>query len=312
MKRLKLMISVMSALYAVVSCTMDIDLDLDYPMTKEIVVNCLLKNDTIQTLDLTYSSPNIGERLFDEVTAADAKLYCEGEYVGTFIKKKGLGYSLHYTPEVNKSYQLVIDVDGYPQIKASTTFPHNFQFSPRHNNDSNICKSVLYFSVGGNTAPFWIYYTYRGDVYDSKKDVYPIALTGADMFMTQIATDHPRVDNFNAFDRFLFNTRLREHYGYLRIAPSGLERERTDFHLFGYLQWGLVFGMTVSDEYDQYLKSGLEKMMLYYSLNDPRSWFDETVVYSNIENGLGIFGAYNERFYQNHFYDSYTYGSVQN
>lgn len=31
--------------------------------------------------------------------------------------------------------------------------------------------------------------------------------------------------------------------------------------------------------------------------DDPLIWFDQTNVYSNVSNGVGIFGAYNEKFF---------------
>ena len=57
---------------------------------------------------------------------------------------------------------------------------------------------------------------------------------------------------------------------------------------------------TASEEYDRYIKSVIEKKTFYESDDDPVRWFDESSIYSNIENGLGIFAAYNEQeFYSN-------------
>ena len=57
---------------------------------------------------------------------------------------------------------------------------------------------------------------------------------------------------------------------------------------------------SASAEYDRYLKSILEKLKFYEDPDDPARWFDETVIFSNIENGLGIFAAYwQQAFYYN-------------
>ena len=55
-----------------------------------------------------------------------------------------------------------------------------------------------------------------------------------------------------------------------------------------------------SAEYDRYLRSVIEKMLFYESEGDPSAWFEQTVVYSNIEHGLGIFGAYYQTAYYYH------------
>jgi hypothetical protein len=62
---------------------------------------------------------------------------------------------------------------------------------------------------------------------------------------------------------------------------------------------------SASAEYDRYLKSILEKLKFYEDPDDPARWFDETVIFSNIENGLGIFAAYwQQDFYYNNIYPS--------
>ena len=57
----------------------------------------------------------------------------------------------------------------------------------------------------------------------------------------------------------------------------------------------LIIIRSVSPEYDAYLKSTLEKMHAHFSFEDPTSWLEEVDTYSNIEGGLGIFGAWADR-----------------
>ena len=35
-------------------------------------------------------------------------------------------------------------------------------------------------------------------------------------------------------------------------------------------------------------------MLVYQSFEDPTQWLDESEIFSNIENGVGIFGAYTD------------------
>ena len=53
--------------------------------------------------------------------------------------------------------------------------------------------------------------------------------------------------------------------------------------------------------YDQYVKTSLQKVLSVADDTDPAIWFDESSIYSNIKNGKGIFGAYNEEFFRYDF-----------
>jgi hypothetical protein len=68
----------------------------------------------------------------------------------------------------------------------------------------------------------------------------------------------------------------------------------------GALLHAAFYFRSASEEYDRYMKTSCRKMQLYHSESDPVQWFDETVVYSNINGGVGIFAAYNDViFYSN-------------
>lgn len=82
--------------------------------------------------------------------------------------------------------------------------------------------------------------------------------------------------------------------GYLRMLA---DERTTSFYVEGGLYGCVIFFRAFSEDYDRYLKSSISKMLVYESINDPSQWLDESEVYSNIENGLGIFGAYADRRY---------------
>ena len=76
----------------------------------------------------------------------------------------------------------------------------------------------------------------------------------------------------------------------VRMLPNAVPTTFTLYPLYS----SVVSFMAVSEEYDHYLKSSLLKMQAYESFSDPTQWLEENAVYSNIENGVGIFGAYEE------------------
>ena len=62
---------------------------------------------------------------------------------------------------------------------------------------------------------------------------------------------------------------------------------------------------TASAEYDKYIKTSMQKILMRSDETDPGIWFDETKVFSNIDNGTGIFAAYYNQYFNYNDDDSY-------
>lgn len=103
-----------------------------------------------------------------------------------------------------------------------------------------------------------------------------------------IGTDYPRTDQFNM--QATEANKVKLHHHYIRMLPTATPTTFTLYPLYG----SVVSFIAVSKEYDRYLKSSLLKMQAYESFQDPTQWLEENAIYSNIENGVGIFGAYEE------------------
>ncbi|MFV0265536.1 MAG: hypothetical protein ACK5HT_00210, partial [Draconibacterium sp.] len=128
-----------------------------------------------------------------------------------------------------------------------------------------------------------------------------------DQLENSLGTNHPFRDDFNMSDNIMFydtggEGTTTEHVAYLRIRQSenGAENE-ISFYIEGSFRQSLVFFRAVSAEYDLYMKSSVQKMMVYSVFDDPSSWFDENEIYTNINNGLGIFAAYSDHIVQCHY-----------
>lgn len=127
----------------------------------------------------------------------------------------------------------------------------------------------------------------------------PVVEAG-DELESSVGSTHPHADNFNANDRMMFEDKgtTREHIAYIRIAP---QTKAASFYVEASLRTSLVFFRSASEEYDQYMKSSVQKMMVYNAFEDPTQWLDENEVYSNISNGLGVFAAYADRIIPCHY-----------
>ena len=116
----------------------------------------------------------------------------------------------------------------------------------------------------------------------------PVVIRPNYRMLENIGTDYPRTDQFNmqASEADI----VKYHHQYIRMLPTTVPRTFTLYPLFS----SVVSFIAVSEEYDRYLKSSLLKMQAYESFQDPTQWLEENAIYSNIENGVGIFGAYEE------------------
>ncbi len=265
------------------SCVEDIDLSSRYE--RKVVVNCVLEDSDTQTLSLSYNSV-VGSFSHDEITDADVTLSCDREEVGRFEHKSYMRWELAYTPEAGREYTLTVRVPGHEDITASTVMPRACGLSKIRNKGG---QSIRFFSQRGVASPYWIFHlSQQTEEYDPAPKV-----SYTDRLIDDIGTDHPGVDDFNAFDEMMFaGTGLvgttRSHMAYLRIVPDG---DMDSFKVEGQFTSTLVVFRFPSEEYDRYMRSSILKMMSHTDDTDPSRWFEEVSVYSNISGGLGIFGA---------------------
>ncbi len=281
-----------------VSCVKDIDLE--EKREQKIVVNCVLTPDSIQTLSLTYSNP-LNLFYYDEVETATATLYCDSIKVGGFEKTGYSQWQLKHTPEAGRKYQLKVEVPGWPELNASTSMPHAVRIIK---SDGNNTSTRRYFNQYYAETPYWMF------IIAQRKDtimVTPAVMPG-DKMTTSLGTNHLYSDNFNTSDNMMFydtggkDGTTREHIAYIRITqPEEKTEDEIPFYLEGNLHKSLVFFRAASAEYDAYMKSSVQKMMVYDTFDDPSSWFDEDEIYTNIDNGLGIFAAYSDCIVQCHY-----------
>ena len=104
----------------VVSCVKDVVLDaMEEP---QVVVACVLTDDPMQTLRLSFTK---GASLSEAppLTEAKAALYEGDEKIGEFRYNQGDEWTLQYSAVSSHSYRLEVEVPGYERIWAEQTMP---------------------------------------------------------------------------------------------------------------------------------------------------------------------------------------------
>jgi len=268
------------------------------------VVNCVLTNDTIQTLSLTRSVKITDGYAFKEIRDAQITLLADDAKIGEFERISYGNWQLRYQPVAGMKYQLTVQIPNEKELTATTTMPEKNRFVAETENNRFPSKYFRQLTAGN---PCWAFVLSEETLSDDL--MHPVPSSKAKLCV-DIGTDHPLVDRFNE-DGNLFDlvsqATTPAYSFYIRIRPSvSNSEENIPFCVqTNYGDYNYVFFRTASKEYDEYLKSSLFKIFLYRSEDDPIQWFDENRVYSNIINGTGIFAAYNDDYY--YFFDDDKY-----
>lgn len=288
------------------SCVREISLS-EETFKKKIAVSCVLTNKPIQKLSLTWNSNKLNKGFFfEDVKTAKISLFQEDKYIGDFKKTSYGEWTLEHFPEANKQYRLVVEIPDHPTIEATTIMPANgkIQFLGLQNRGE-----LKYFKEPKDlTNPYWCFaltstledFMYAVNLPKLEDDPNP-------KLRDIIHTNHSRADLFNQDSRLfsasgMTDQRMLPFRYYIRIDPSS-EKELPSNTFCVNHRWSMasfVVFWHCSTEFDQYIKSVMQKRSYYTSLNAAQVLFDDVDIYCNIKNGLGIFAAYYEEYFYCH------------
>ena len=278
--RIKYNLILISLFFAFVSC--EKDLNTKVVISPKLCFNCILNPDSLIHGSLSLSQSISEEKTFVKIDHATIELKKDGQLIGT-MQNTGNGiYRLNIKPSSGSFYEISIAAEGLPILHASTTVPEKPPVSYRLDNQE-YQDAGLYSS----------YYTYRITYTIQDKP-------GANRYWHY----KMRYINYNGFYWLFFDinstiiddfnkvTDSSQRYGYyymyyLRINDIQADGKTLTFTDLSYDK-DVVYFMDTDEHYDKYMKSTIKQR-----INDGDNLlFNEPVqIYTNIENGFGIFGS---------------------
>lgn len=295
-------------------CDYDIDQRLKKSLVSKVVVNSIICPDSLIRIKCYWSRRYDDTADYRIVESFSGKILEEGVEIASFSDVSGEVLTDRH-PVTGKKYELKITIPGYGDVSAATNIP----LAPRANIAFKESKAAgrygLYhhFNVSsiGLTVParaVWINASLLyGDDYLCDASTYYCN----NPFLDQINAANDPMDNTASGSNISFGGGfMRIPYKNIALAGdiafsfSGGERQYPpvpyplpeEWNWEQYeelpLTWLYVNVTAPSDDYDKYFRS-LYKQWLYN--HDPDLPFLEEIVpvYSNIQNGLGIFAGYN-------------------
>ena len=301
---------------SLLSCTKEVDLP--YPSAgMQVALNGILHPDSLIQVTLTRNLPLIDSSDFLAISDASVVLYENGQRIGT-LNWQGNVYRLDYRPQTGKEYTVEADVPNYGTVTASDIVPNQptaklcfhedtarvYQFS-----NANIAVSVDTSSEG---SVYWfdmVYTYYDGRLCKVVEDSL-VCDNGTPAFLRKRIGYYQSFSTLpDPFNSFVDNTGggVRQYDGYIRLSSETVNNQKFTLDITSPLRYeyitsyqtiheGLSYKLNVinaSATYDRYLKSSL----VYYLNNEfferPDPFAEPTKIYSNVENGTGIFAAYN-------------------
>ena len=117
------------SVFLLASCVEDIDMDTGEELP--LVVDCVLKMDTVQTLRL-YHMKRLSAEGYEPVAEAKVELQLiqkNGSFfkVADFHRQEGILWETRFEPAFGESYRLSITLPGKEEIWATTTFPEDMR-----------------------------------------------------------------------------------------------------------------------------------------------------------------------------------------
>ena len=303
------------------SCTKD--LDLDWPSEPpQLVLNGILHPDsTIQvalstTIPLTPQSTD-----FPIIENATVSLYEDDELLGDLVFRDSV-YVLDYHPKAGRQYTVQANVPGYLSLSASDIVPAKPDVAACYLAEER--NTYFAFPIPIRTRIvdplesnyYWLYSTISNYRYVPSEERYCDSLRkylcpqfdSTTLVNTRMGliSESPIIDRFNAFTDNTSYGETTYKTGYIRfndLSNNGdaLALEVISASHFGYdelpnltAEQALTLHIiSSSTHYDRHLKSSLIDHLNNDYYDNPNPFSQSTQIYSNIENGTGIFAAHN-------------------
>jgi len=278
--RIKYNLILISLFFAFVSC--EKDLNTKVVISPKLCFNCILNPDSLIHGSLSLSQSISEEKTFVKIDHATIELKKDGQLIGT-MQNTGNGiYRLNIKPSSGSFYEISINAEGFPLLHASTTVPEKPPVSYRLDNKE--------YQDHGLYSFFYTYrvtYTIQDKPGANRYWHYKMRYINSNGFYWLFFDINSTIiDDFNKV------TDSSQRYGYyymyyLRINDIQADGKTLTFTDLSYDK-DVVYFMDTDEHYDKYMKSTIKQR-----INDGDNLlFNEPVqIYTNFENGFGIFGS---------------------
>lgn len=260
------------------SCEQEVTFDFNKPV--RLCLNCILDPDSIITAKLTLSGTIKDNSTFSAVDDADILIYEDGSEIGSLTNTGEGNYQMDYYPKPLKEYTITVRHPRYENLSASTTVPQ--KPNVQHKSDTlEFNEQGRHYVLDVNfeihdtpgTTNYWMY---------NKHTLHEMTYSGVSTF----SINAPFIDDFNRVTDTDAKYGIKYWY-YIRISDAGYEGKILRFNTWGKTDSYNCF-LSADIHYDKYLKTSVKTHL--NSEND-LPFKEPLQIYSNIENGYGIFGS---------------------
>jgi len=266
--------------FIIISCEKEVTLHLN--SQSKLTFNCILNPDSTIHATLTQSRGLNDTGDFMNIEGAEIKLFENTNFLGAMNDRGNGKYSFNYKPLPGQTYNVEIAKKNYPKATAQTTVPQGvkIEFVQKVEEPDEYNRLLTEIKINDSTGSnYYWYYTYSINIELNYKYISSL-----------YSLYSPYFDDFNK------TIEPESRYGYYYSQMVRIEDKNNDGQI---LSWGIYkriddryriyyVVLETDQHYDKYLKSSVQMRMLEdetIPLNEPIQ------IYSNIENGYGIFGA---------------------
>ncbi len=279
--------------FTLFSCEKEVTLNLSHEPT--LCLNCILNPDSMISASLSISKALNASGDFESVNNASVLLYEDGSLFGELQRTGNGNYRLNKKPSVSKNYKIVAQAPGYTSVTATTIVPRFPEVATTRD------------TTAEELNPQGIHSTYSYIVFDLNVQLFD--KPGADnywLYSSWIVNDRrygggchpinaPFVDTFNRIidseEKYGFR-----HFLQIRIFDEGYDGETLAFTIPDFVKYsaevnnelGYQYFLNADEHYDKYIKTTIMNRMKETS---ELPFYEPIQIYSNIENGYGIFGS---------------------
>lgn len=290
-------------------------LDIPGPLyQKRVVLNGLLQPDSTIAIQLTYTAPTNTSIAYEQITNAQVTLTDNGQQLGVLLHKGGGVYRGMDRPKPGHTYRVVANVPGYGSVDAEDQMPYKpvstlqVDSLVTGNPNDNPDFKVMWQPINAVAVQWLAFYVGYPDF-----DLSLCPTNSTNCILTDITTFSQNyiVTNSGYLDRFnsTYESYLGSYnfYGPVRFDPAKVLGKPVDLTFTVANQianrahrkkgvGNIIDFFAASASYDKFLRSVMQARLNRIRNSDDvfRNPFAEaTPVYTNVNNGLGIFGAIN-------------------